>query len=113
MSDPLTSPDSTETSETKATMPSPLSCLGGSVVAGAIAVVLYRLTTAIALSFASKGIHSDNMTAQRIAAAVRTLVVGLSTLGTGIFALAALGLFGLGVQLLWQRQQGNSQSPGS
>jgi hypothetical protein len=34
---------------------------------------------------------------------VRTLVVGLSALGTGIFGLAALGLLGLGIQLLLRR----------
>ncbi len=95
------------------TMPSPWRCWGGSVVAGGIAVVLYRLTQAIALSFASKVIHSDNVTTQRISAAVRTLVVGLSALGTGIFALAALGLFGLGIQLWLRRGHESPPAAGS
>jgi hypothetical protein len=84
-------------------MPSPWQCWGGSAVAGGITVVLYNMTQAIALSFANKVIHSDNVTTQRISAAVRTLVVGLSALGTGIFGLAALGLLGLGIQLLLRR----------
>lgn len=76
------------------------------MVAGGIAFVLYMLTAAIAQTFATKGIQSDNLTTQRIAAAVRTLVIGLSALGTGIFGLAAFGLFGLGIQLLIQRLKG-------
>jgi hypothetical protein len=73
------------------------------VVAGAIAYVLYTMTASIAHTFVSKPIQTDNYTAQRIAAAVRTLVVGLAALGTGIFGLASLGLFGLGVQILVRR----------
>jgi hypothetical protein len=73
------------------------------VVAGAIAYVLYTMTANIAYTFVTKPIHTDNYTAQRIAAAVRTLVVGLAALGTGIFGLASLGLLGLGIQILVRR----------
>jgi len=92
----------------EAVMPSPWSCLGGSVVAGGIAIALYLMTSTIAQRFAAQGLPTGNMTAQRIGTAVRTLVVGLSALGTGIFALAALGLFGLGLQLLVQHLRGRS-----
>jgi len=78
-------------------------CLGGGVVAGAIAFVLYKLTYSIALTFATHPIHSQNFTTQRIAAAVRTLVIGMTALGTGIFGLAAIGLMGLAIQLWMQR----------
>jgi Protein of unknown function (DUF3082) len=37
--------------------------------------------------------------------AVRTLVVGVSTLTTAIFVIASLGLLALGVQLLIQQKQ--------
>jgi hypothetical protein len=37
-----------------------------------------------------------------IAVAVRTLVLGMSTLATAIFAIATLGLIALGIQLLLQ-----------
>jgi hypothetical protein len=87
------------------TTPSPWRCLGGSIVSGGIASVLYNLTASIAQAFANKPISSDNFTTQRIGAAVRTLVVGLSALGTGIFALAAVGLFALGIQILLQRSK--------
>lgn len=88
--------------------PTPLRCVLGSIVAGIIAFALYNMTSAIALSFATKPIQSDNLTVQRISAAVRTLVVGLSTMGTGIFSLAAIGLFALGIQLLLTKSKDSS-----
>ncbi len=81
----------------------PLRCLVGAVIAGALAIAMYSLTSAIALSFATHKIQSSNMAVQRISAAVRTLVVGLATMGTGIFSLAAIGLVALAIQLVIQR----------
>lgn len=83
--------------------PGLLKCFSGSLLAGSIALLLYRLTTAIAQSFAAKPITSENSTAISISIAVRTLVVGMSTLATGIFGIAALGLIALGIQTLFQR----------
>lgn len=82
---------------------SPWRSLVGSVIASSIAFACYKMMAAIALSFATKPIQSDNFTVQRISAAVRTLVVGLTAMGTGIFAVAALGLLGLTFQLLLQK----------
>ncbi len=84
-------------------MPSPLRCFIGAIVAGVIAYALYNMTSAIGLSFATKPIVSDSLTVQRISSAVRTLVVGMSALATGIFGLATFGLSGLGIQLLISR----------
>ncbi|MER3434105.1 MAG: DUF3082 domain-containing protein [Leptolyngbya sp. ERB_1_1] len=81
-------------------MPSPLRCLIGAILAGVMAYGLYNMTSAIGLSFATKPISSDSLVVQRISSAVRTLVVGMSAIGTGIFGLAAFGLFGLGIQVL-------------
>lgn len=64
---------------------------------------LYVLTMSISQNFASKPVHSDNMTVIRIGVAVRTLVVGMSALATGVFALAAVGLMLLGLQILIQK----------
>ncbi len=61
------------------------------------------MTSSIGHSFAAKPIQSDSYIVQRISSAVRTLVIGLSAMGTGIFGLAALGLFGLGIQVSIQR----------
>ncbi|MEO0373798.1 MAG: DUF3082 domain-containing protein [Cyanobacteria bacterium P01_A01_bin.17] len=81
----------------------PLQCLTGAIVASIFALLLYRLTSAIATSFAAHPLSVNNQTAASLSVAVRTLVVGMSTLATSIFALAALGLLGLGLQLIWQR----------
>jgi hypothetical protein len=110
MSD-LTNPNSTSqpatsavnAGSTKPKSPTVLQCLTGSLIAGSVAVPLYVLTMSIAQSFASKPVHSDNITAIKISVAVRTLVVGMATLATGIFAMAALGLIGLALQILIQK----------
>jgi hypothetical protein len=78
-------------------------CFSGASISGAIATALYFLTTAIAQTFASKPVPSGNQFAVKISIAVRTLVVGLSTLATAIFAIATLGLIALGIKLLIQR----------
>jgi hypothetical protein len=70
------------------------------VIAGAIATALYHLTASIADTFAHKPLPTSNQVSINIAIAVRTLVVGLSTMGTAIFAIAALGLFALGIKLI-------------
>lgn len=88
-----------------------LRCFSGSFVAGSLALLLYRLMTAIATTFAQKPIVSDNVATMNIASAVRTLVVGTVALGAGVFGMAALGLFLLGIQLTVQRLLGRSQSP--
>ena len=88
----------------------PLSCFSGAFVSGGLALLLYRLTSAIATTFAHKPVTSDNVTVINITAAVRTLVVGMVALGTGVFGLAALGLFGLGIQIIIQRLVGKRGS---
>ncbi len=80
-----------------------LKCFSGSFVAGTIALLAYRMTVAIATTFANKPIVSDNTAVINISSAVRTLVVGIVALGSGVFGLAALGLFLLGIQLTFQR----------
>ncbi|MFE4108323.1 DUF3082 domain-containing protein [Almyronema epifaneia] len=85
---------------------SPWRCFLGSLVAGGLGWLLYRLFSAIALTFANKPIASTNVTAINIAAAVRTLVMGIVALGAGVFGVAALGLFALGIQITLQRLRG-------
>ncbi len=96
MSEP--SPQPTRSAE-KAT---PLKCLSGALLAGSLGILLYRLTAAIAHSFAIHPLTTTNQIARGLSAAVRTLVVGMSTMATGIFSIAALGLIGLGIQLAIQ-----------
>lgn len=80
----------------------PLRCFTGSLSAGVFALLAYRLMLSIAESFANKPVISTNPAVVNISAAVRTLVVGMAALGAGIFAIAALGLAALGIQLLFQ-----------
>jgi hypothetical protein len=73
------------------------------MIAGGIAAILYRLTLSIIETFANKPLPSGNYVAVNIAVAVRTLVMGMSAMATGIFAIATLGLVALGIQLLVQQ----------
>ncbi len=91
------------TDTTKTLPPGPLRCLSGALIAGLMAIALYFLTASIAQTFAAKPIHSANPAVMNIASAVRTLVVGMSALGTGIFGLVAVGLVALAIQVLIQR----------
>jgi Protein of unknown function (DUF3082) len=78
----------------------PLRCFTGALISGSLAIALYKLTASIAGTFASKPVPTGNVTTTNIAVAVRTLVVGMSMLATAIFAISALGLVALGIQLL-------------
>ncbi len=78
---------------------SPLRCFFGATLAASLAYFLYWLTTNIAQTFAAKPVVSSNVITLNIAIAVRTLVVGVSTFATFIFALATLGLIALGIQM--------------
>ena len=80
----------------------------GSLMAGTIAILFYKMLTAISTSFANKPVVSDNITVINLSAAVRTLVLGVIALGTGVFGMAAIGLFLLGLQMIWRRVLGLS-----
>jgi hypothetical protein len=92
------------------TSSSPLRCLIGAIISGGVGYGCYLLMMSIATSFANKPIHSDNQLALRISSAVRTLVLGVAALGTGIFFLVALGLLALAIQLLWQQFTSKQES---
>jgi Protein of unknown function (DUF3082) len=89
---------------------SPLHCLIGSFVAGGLAYGIFNLMNAIAVSFASKPITTNNEIVFRITIAVRTLVVGMAALGAGIFGLVAVGLFALMIQTLIQKKESSGNS---
>ncbi|HHP7230468.1 MAG TPA: DUF3082 domain-containing protein [Xenococcaceae cyanobacterium] len=78
---------------------SPLSCFFASSFAGAIAIAAYSLMSSIIETYADKPVVSDNVLVLKITIAVRTLVIGITALGTGVFGLVAVGLFLLGIQL--------------
>lgn len=107
-STPSTSSEESSTSGLKPV--TPLQCLIGAIVAGGLSYLLYRMTTSIAVSFATHKIASTSLIVQRVSSAVRTLVVGMATLGTGVFGLAAIGLFALAIQIVIQRTRIPSDS---
>ena len=86
-----------------ATPTTPLRCVTGAIISSGLAYALYSLMIAIATTFANKPLHSQNVLVIKITSAVRTLVVGIVALGSGIFAIVAIGLIALGVQLLIQQ----------
>jgi Protein of unknown function (DUF3082) len=98
MAIPTPTEDLTESTPSRRS--TPLRCFTGALISGSLAMVLYSLTASIARSFAGKPLPTGNVTTTNIAVAVRTLVVGMSTLGTAIFAITTLGLVALGIQLL-------------
>lgn len=83
--------------------PTPLRCITGAIFSGGLGYAMYTLMISIATTFATKPIHSDNPMVVNIGSAVRTLVVGVVALGTGIFGIVAVGLLALAIQLLIQQ----------
>jgi hypothetical protein len=81
-----------EPTQTQEKLPGPFQSLSAMLISGGCAIALYFLTSSIAQTFASKPITSTNTTAIRISVAVRTLVVGVSTLATTVFSVVAFGL---------------------
>jgi hypothetical protein len=86
-------------SSSNATPATPLRCLIGSTLSGALGIGLYSLTVAIANNFASKPLVSQKAIVLRLSSLVRTLVLGVASLGTFIFFFVAFGLILLALQL--------------
>ncbi len=91
----------------------PLRCLTGAGISGAIAYFFYFLSLSMIQTFAAKPLTTANAIALNIGAAVRTLVVGMGLLATGIFALTTLGLLGLALQLSTGKPETYSASTSS
>ncbi|MDJ1176132.1 DUF3082 domain-containing protein [Roseofilum capinflatum] len=77
----------------------PVRCFTGALMSGAIAYFLYFLSLSIIQTFAEKPLATKNAIALNIGAAVRTLVMGMGLLATGVFALTTVGLVALAIQL--------------
>ena len=107
----MADPVSVDSAEVKKIAPlNPVRPLIGAVIAGGLSFLIYRLTTSIALSFATHPIHTSSQITFNISSAIRTLVVGLSVMATGISAIAALGLLALTVQMSFQHLQQPKES---
>jgi len=93
---------STKTVKTDKQEVTPLKCLLSSVFAGVMAFGVYHLMSAIITTYSTKPIVSDNIFVLKLTIAVRTLVIGVAALGTGVFGFVALGLFLLGLQITFK-----------
>jgi hypothetical protein len=80
----------------------PLRCFIASCISGAIAFCAYSLLTSITNTYATKVITSSNPIVINLTSAVRTMVMGIVALATGVFGMVAIGLFLLGIQIAVQ-----------
>jgi hypothetical protein len=96
-------PTPTETTSSIDTAPTSGRCFRGAAISGGLTFAMYLLTQSIIHVLAGVPLPTKSAVAANIAVAVRTLVIGVTVLGTAIFAIATLGLFALGVQLLFKK----------
>jgi hypothetical protein len=94
----------TQTTPPETTLPSPLRCLTGSLIAGVMSFALYTMTSNIATTFATKPMNHKTTMAVNIATAVRTLVVGSTALGATVFGIISVGLIALGIQVAFSKK---------
>ena len=85
--------------------PTPANCLMGAAISGSLGYALYTLTGSIIQTFATKPLTSSNTLVLRIGSLVRTLVMGVASLGTFVFFFVAFGLVLLAIQLLIQKEK--------
>lgn len=105
----MNDPTPTEQTITQSTLPNPLRSFLGALIASGLAIALYRVTGSISQGFAQQSLHSDNALVVKITIAVRTLVVGLSTLATFMFAIVGVALVVLAIQATIQKFKQPSQ----
>ena len=95
----------TQTTPPERSLPSPLSCLTGALIAGTLSIGLYTMTSKIATTFATNPMIQKTTMANNIAAAVRTLVVGSTALGAATCGIISVGLVGLALQVAFSKKQ--------
>jgi Protein of unknown function (DUF3082) len=100
----------TQTTPPEATLPSPLKCLTGALIAGTMSIAMYTMTSKIATTFATKPMVQKTNMAVNIAAAVRTLVVGSTALGAVTCGIIAIGLIGLAIQVAFSKPRSDVKS---
>ncbi|XP_012434526.1 uncharacterized protein LOC105761296 [Gossypium raimondii] len=76
----------------KLSTPSPVDALLGSLIAGVIAVFLYKFTTTIEAALNRQTV-SDNFSVRQITITIRTIVNGLCYLATFVYGFNSIGLF--------------------
>ena len=100
----------TQTTPPQPTLPTPLRCLTGSLIAGTMSIAMYAMTSRIATTFATRPMVQKTNMAVNIATAVRTLVVGSTALGAAVFGIIAIGLVALAIQVLLTNKKTSADS---
>ena len=80
----------------------PLRCLFSSIISAGISFCLYLLLNSIVQGFAAKTVTSSNPLVIKLTSAVRTMIMGVTALGMGITGLIAIGIFLLGIQVMFK-----------
>ncbi|MBE9221280.1 DUF3082 domain-containing protein [Cyanobacterium stanieri LEGE 03274] len=88
----------------------PFRCFMGASISGALAIAAYLLTKSIVETYAGIPISFDNPMAARIASTVRTLIMGITTMATFVFVMVTVGLFALGIQLIFKKSNSTPES---
>jgi Protein of unknown function (DUF3082) len=70
-----------------------------------MSIGMYNVTVRIATTFAAHPMVQKTTMAVNIASALKTLVVGATALGTGIFGIISIGLIGLAIQVTFGKKQ--------
>lgn len=83
----------------------PFRCVTGSLVSAVFGFAAYKLMISIVVTYSNKPVNVDNEFALRISSMVRTLVIGVTALATCIFAMVALGLLGLAIKLILEKNK--------
>ncbi|KAL4352159.1 hypothetical protein GQ457_06G022960 [Hibiscus cannabinus] len=78
--------------KTKSSKPTPFDALLGSLIAGVIAVFLYKFTATVEAALNRQTV-SDNFSVRQLTITIRTIVNGLCYLATFVYGFNSLGLF--------------------
>ncbi len=96
--------DNSESIDNKIT---PMRCFTGGAISGVLAIGAYFLTKSVILTYADMPINFKNQIAANIASSVRTLIMGATTLATFVFLMVTVGLFALGIKLIFEEKKIN------
>jgi len=83
----------------------PARCFTGGTISGLLAIAAYLLTKSVVQTYAEIPINFNNPMANRIAATVRTLIMGITTMATFVFVMVTVGLVALGIQIIIKNQK--------
>lgn len=94
-----------DNNEDTANQITPLRCFSGAAISGGLSVGSYFLAKSVILTYVDMPIKFNNPMAANIASTVRTLIMGITTLATFLFLMVTIGLFALGIKLIFTNNE--------